>query len=206
MRHRRRRKPSKSTRAIAKRGLRIAKKIASGIEMKHVDYSIVSNQLDWDGTLTILNDPSQGTKDTDRIGDTIHCSSFNMRFVVRRDNSACNFIRVIVFRDNQNDVMNINQLLTFTGAVDVITSPYIKDIQKTYKIHYDKVFKVSANANGVAQFRHVYRKLGYNTQFIGGTQNFSKNSLKVFFLSDISSNQTQKAAYQCCIRFNYTDA
>ena len=205
-RRRRRYRGKKSTRAVAHRALKLAKKIAYSSEIKYHDVAI-ETQVNWSGAGPIdLANISPGLSDNSRIGDQIRVTSINFKWIAYQENSACSYIRVIVIRDHQDAILDLNQVLQETGNLSSFQSHYVHDLRKQYTVLFDKYFKITTDYQDAVQQRW-YKKLNFKVQYVaGGTSTISKNQIKAFAIADVSDQATQQPSLYGYMRLNYLDS
>ena len=204
-RRRRRRYRKKSTQAVAHRALNLAKKVAFASEVKYHDVAI-NSLVDWDGAGPIdLANISQGFSDNNRIGDQIRITSINFKWICYNLNSGCSYVRVIVIRDTQDAISDINQVLQQTGNLPSFQSHYVHDIRPQYSVMFDKYFHID-NVKQDSSAQRWYKKLNFKVQYVASsTSVISKNQIKAFAISDVSSQATNKPELYGFMRLNYYD-
>ena len=204
-RRRRRRYRKKSTKAVAHRALNLAKKVAFASEVKYHDVAI-NSLVDWDGAGPIdLANISQGFSDNNRIGDQIRITSINFKWICYNLNSGCSYVRVIVIRDTQDAISDINQVLQQTGNLPSFQSHYVHDIRPQYSVMFDKYFHID-NVKQDSSAQRWYKKLNFKVQYVASsTSVISKNQIKAFAISDVSSQATNKPELYGFMRLNYYD-
>ena len=192
--------------SLAMKAYKLAKSLQRGQETKHRSTANVQTNIDWDGTgPIIINEPAQGTGDTDRIGDSIFCTSIRWRFIADNEDSAASAVRVICFWDKKNTVTNVTDLLRVTGSPNALTSDYNVDKRGDYIILYDKMI----NVDGVIALQKVgfvRLKIKKLTQFADGGFTIEKGALKFIFISDVNSGAAAKPSYRANYRVYYTDS
>jgi len=203
---RRRKKAGKGTRALAKRAFSLAKNIASSKEVKYHDIKI-DTEVDWSaaGPLDLAN-IAPGLADTSRIGDQIRVTSINFKWIAYRQTSAATYIRVIVIRDHQDAILDIGSVLQEVDTPSGFQSHYVHDVRPQYSVIFDKYFKLSDDySNSSAQ--RWYKKLNFKIQYVAGsTSVISKNQIKAFAISDVSSQASAKPQLYGYMRLNYLDS
>lgn len=203
-----RRRGKKTTRAVAYRALRTAKRLQRAQEIKHWDTSIDQPNIGWTGAdLGSLNIPPQGTGDEDRIGDQIFCKTLWLRHsVLRVDSTVTDFVRVIIIQDYRSTISNLGQVLQSNlNNANAIYSQYVFDKRKDYKVLWDKIVNISPGYRSAAYFTTKI-KLNFKTQYNDGTTAIEKNRIKLFVLSDTDPVFDNKPAYFISARLLYYDA
>lgn len=141
---------AKSTRAIAKRGFRLAKTLASTREVKYYT-SAISGNTTTTGTITSLLDIAQGDSADTRDGNQITLRS--IRFLGSLSNGDPSTLltgnpsaiyRVILFQDKQqvsDTPPAVNDVLFSPDYASVYNYP---NVVKRFKILYDRSFVINA--------------------------------------------------------------
>lgn len=184
---RRTRKRAKSTKAVAYKALKLARSVRQSIETKYLDDPFTFANVDWNGTLsTSINAPAQGITDSQRVGDSIKCTSLHLRLRVSRSGANTAGVRVLVIWDKYNTVTNTAQVLQNTGTQFSAISPMFHDGRGEFTLLMDKYIPVTADYKTYAYFQRRIR-LNKNTQFEGGGLIISKGRLLVMAISDVSN-------------------
>lgn len=111
-----------------------------------------------------LTSISQGTQDTQRIGDRIQLKSILVRLLLQYNTNPQDrtpLIRIIVFQWKEDNgavaPLPQNILQSATGGVpgDVLR-PYTLDTNQTYKVLFDKIFSLSINAGSDTIVSDIY--------------------------------------------------
>jgi len=204
-RRRRYRRKRKSTTAVAYKALKLAKAVSSRSEVKYIDNITTVTDVDSDGqgAINLLSIP-QGLEDTDRIGDSIFVNSINIRCCFRRNQSVCDFMRVIAIQDYNNEFADPIDILVETGFTNSFLSHYIKDTRMKYKVLLDKTINISANLRESAYYS-FYLKPKTKIQYLATGTTPIKNNIKFFLISDVQSVANTKPVFQGWWRVNYYD-
>lgn len=138
---------SKSTRAIAKRGLRVAKTLAKSRETKYSNQTYTTAMSTATGIVSLLSGIGQGDTASLRDGNKITLRSIRMQGDFHLPFSSANdyptVYRVIFFQDRQQ-VGDTSPAVTDVLASAVYNAPYnYPSVQKRFKILYDRTFSQS---------------------------------------------------------------
>lgn len=181
-------KKSKSAYSMAKKALKISKKISSQIEIKHYDLDFNGSQnLDWNGLRINLNvNIPQGLTDSQRVGDKIKMVGNRLHFGLFLNGNAQSIIRCILMYDKENSIEFATDFLEVTGSTSVVYSPYDVDDRHRYIILHDKVYSMSTG-NTRRKFINFSKKLNKTTQYEGGTTSVAKGILRLWIFADNDS-------------------
>ena len=135
-------------------------------ENKYKDVIQAYTVVDYNGTIWDLTPVSQGTADTERIGDSYLPTSIEIRGQVHGAD-ATNSIRIILFRWNQDNnatgdpvPSNILQS-TFTGTTEAPFAPLYHDKMPNFTVFHDERIALAgdvSNSKYVVDFE-VKRKI-----------------------------------------------
>jgi len=142
---RRHRRTRKGTRAIAKRGLRIARTLASTREIKYFAGNYSTPQAVDTGVIIPLAAIAQGDTQTTRDGNMISLRSIRlMGYFESQPTAGGSFAmyRVILFTDKQQ-IADTPPAVGDVLAATQMTSPYNQQFQRRFKISYDKTFSIN---------------------------------------------------------------
>jgi len=199
-------KKNKSTKAIAYKALKIAKKASASIETKFIDTPIPVTSVNWSGTpISQLNDSLQGLADNEHVGDQVLITSIRWRGQFSNNGSNASHMRMIVFYDKYNTVNSPGDILEVTGTAQSTVSDYTIDKRSDYIILFDRVF----NVDGTALFTKYSRgrkRIMKKTKFDSGTSSIEKGVIKHFAISDLDPTATPQCQYQMYFRVYYNDA
>lgn len=195
--------------SMAYKALRLARKVADAVnvEYKNFDQAAAATTFDYNGTGYVLNQPAQGSADTQRIGDSIKCQNILIRGNVQGSITAgqLNKCRIILIWDEQNQIATLADLLELTGVGNVVFSPKNYDKRFRCTVLYDQLFLVGTQSGMQAFARDFEINLPINkhTQFASGTTTINTGALKMFVCSDgVATNLPQLHFYS---RLTYTD-
>lgn len=205
-RTKRRRRASKSTKAVAYKALKLARSIKQSQETKFIDYTFSHNNVSWTGTLSgALNDPAQGTTDSERIGDSIRCTSVQIRARLSRAGATIAGVRIIVIWDKHNTIANVNDILQITGNVYAPLSPLYNDGRSNFVLLMDRYLNVSEYLKNYSFFSKRLR-LNKTTDFAAGGLVIEKGSLHVMTISDVDPAVGNKPDINYVTRVYYQDS
>ena len=117
---------------MAKKALKITKKLQAGVEKKHYDLnfngpiSLTDNSV---GPVALNTNIPQGTTDSQRIGDKIQMLGMRFKISVYWNDSEldCSLCRFIVIYDKEDSIVTASDFLSITGTNNVVNSPYFVD-------------------------------------------------------------------------------
>lgn len=207
---------------LARNGYRLASRIAEMVNIETKAYTpgqltaapdpvIKSLPFTWSSTTNeILNDPSQGDADFQRIGDSIKIHRVNIRGTVLKPSTLeCFVYRTILYWDEGNTSPSGNDVLYFSmlGSIGATSSMKDYDKRKNTRILHDETYTIgtpAATSTGLtANYHHfhIHKKIGLHTQFEAGTQTIVTGALRLMIISNIS------ASVQCYYmsEIQYTD-
>lgn len=128
-------------------------------EDKYTDIGIAYTQVDRGGILTRLTDVSQGTAQSQRVGDGIRLSKMEFRASVYYSLSAVatnptHMVRLILFRWNQDSgsvAPSLGTILQTTGTLQDAVSPYYwnRKSEGNFSVIYDKMWSIGSASEGV---------------------------------------------------------
>lgn len=169
------------------------------VEKKHYDFT-QSGGRDWNGTITIINNPAQGLTDSMRVGDSILNKSLNISGVVSYGGSTA-IARVMIIWDKQNKITLPIDALEVVGNQFAVFSPKRKDNKREFRVLYDRLFTVDSQKLQVL-YNVDFKNLDTHTQFDNGTTTINSGAYKVIFISDVAAGQPNINQYR---RFEYID-
>lgn len=170
------------------------------VEEKKVNNSTISAP-GWLGEIIQLNTIAQGVTDTTRDGDSLKLQDLYFRLAVTNVRTAV--ARVIIFWDQQNKVALAPAAVSLLDNIGTGDAPLsYKDYDKRFetKILYDRVINIDPNNQ-----QKIYQgklRISKHTQFENGSTTINTGSLKVLFLGDASTGQTQ---FRWVSRLTFTD-
>jgi hypothetical protein len=192
---------------VAKKALKKVNQVSKAQEIKHYDLNFLGPfNLDWFGTAISMNvGIPQGLLDTNRIGDTIYCLGIRVKFVLDINTADRAMCRFILIWDKEDSISTADEMLSATGSVNVINSPFIVDDRHRYIVLRDKVVKLN---NGDHRIRQVTmsKKLNKKTQFEAATTDVTKGRLKLFLFSNIDATDASRPFIQGWSRLWYKDS
>ncbi len=183
----RKRKASKSTKAVANKALRIAKSVKLTVERKFYDQlitgNITDNQLE---NLYFLNPITQGPGQSQRDGldYVLRSVQFDMHILF---NATTRYRFILVLdRDPQGLAVTWGGILATVSSSLIFNAPRQLDHTKRFKILWDKSGYVDLAMKSTAKFKK-YFKLGHkckNSGTAGTIAQVTNNSLYLIMLSD----------------------
>jgi len=191
-----------SKNSTAHKALRLAKRLADAVNTEYKFHEQqFSGSVDYNGTLTsLMVGLSQGTADTQRIGDSMKLQNLIMRFYLSRATSD-SLVRVIIFHDPQSKINAVTDLLQVTGSVFAVLSSKNYDKRFESKVLYDKTFALDGDETTIQ--RSFTLPLNWHTQFQNGGTTINTGDLRVVFISNQVTTNLPNVVYQS--RVTYTD-
>lgn len=168
-------------------------------EYKYFDTAAALSTIDYTGSLASQIPIPQGTTDVTRIGDSVKIQTMTFRFFLQR-NGADSIVRVIVLWDPQNKISSTADVLQNVGTSAAPLQP--KNYDKRFQCSFlmDKSFAISSN-NSIIKYQTTI-PINKHTQYNGGTTTINTGDLKVFL---ISNNSTNLPLITYFARVSYTD-
>ncbi len=152
------------------------------IEYKH-QTATTSLTPSWNGgTLTILNGIAAGNTDLTRVGDSMNVINLTLRGVITSTATAA--CRLIIWWAKRNiGALILQDILSVTGALGVISSDKEYDNRFVTKFLYDKKWTFSTNGTLCRTFSTVI-KINKRTQFLAGTTQIQSGELRWVLIGD----------------------
>lgn len=141
-------------------------------EFKHID-RFNTTTVTQTGSLDLLTGvTTQGTDDTQRIGDTIHAYSLMVRLAIIR-NTASNYdnVRIMLVQDLQGtNAPIVTQILEpgFLGGGFAPFAPRNHYYLNRFRILFDRTVTLSLNMGVSKNFKH-YMRINRRLEFIGAS-------------------------------------
>lgn len=218
-------KKMRKDKAQDKRIKSLEKFVYKTIENKQVNqyvapYAVSTAGASWGDFLTLNVGPNDGsaTGDDARIGDSVTLLRQQICIgMAASSTDAYNRMRLIIVEGLENQNIALSDVLTYSNyglhGDQVFSSPYTTktSVSKRYKIHYDKVFELNANAKGATRdLKHTikYREGGSPGKVImfdGPTSSVPTNhNLRILAISDSVSVSHPTLCWN--VRSTYKDA
>jgi hypothetical protein len=158
-------------------------RIENAIEIHYHDVAIDTN-IDWNGLLTNLTLIPQGNTDVTRQGDSLTLTHLSVNFAVGRVllGKAC---RVIIFKDKQNDVATVGDLLASTGLVNSVLEHYVWDNRHRFTVIYDHFIRLDG-VFSQTELRTFRFQLNQRVQYAAGTTTVTTGALKMLLITDVN--------------------
>lgn len=193
------------------------KTMVKGIQqLKYFNYFNVGQLIDWAGAVVKLSSPIQGQGDTQRIGDTIKCTSLNLSYSIANPSAGTTapasleqIVRVIVFRwlPQDSTAPILGDVMNTTLSQYAVFTQYNDDKRDQFEVLYDKSHKVSSYQNGFAGSSLVaqhYIKCNKKIEYTTGTTNGTGN-IYMLYVSDqnsgIPSGEKALMSYYSTLRY-----
>lgn len=178
----------------------------NGFELKKYD-TYVSGQVDYNGKITLLDSPSQGTGSTNRIGNSIVIRSIEFSgSVTLQGTSQFDTLRQILVLDNMGvNAPAISEILdaTVIGSSSAIVALRNNGYMPRFKFYFDKLHKVTTGGGQQVTWKRVLNNINLTCYFIGAST--FKNMLYLLEISNEANILNAPLAYTG-VRIYYTDA
>jgi len=177
--------------------IRKLERIVNTRERKYQLKNEVNQNTNRDGTVWNLIAPTQGTTDTQMLGDRIAVESIELNYYCGIATSyhstpLQNIIRVIVYRDKTGQLgTNVANVLkdTVLGTQNATNAPYFEDQKPNFEVYYDRSH-VCSNIQGTAIHRGRFKlrlKKPKLLQQLDNTTTVTKGQWKLLVISDIGA-------------------
>lgn len=180
-----RRRGRRSTKAVAYKALKLAKKANKLPELKQNEITWSATSVSSSGTMEELSVVAAGTGNNQKVGDRINPTSLRFRGTMNIHASATSsLVRLIIFRWNSG--------LFTTTVGDILVAGTIKSFKSQDKrfeseILYDRVFKLNSVERPELFFQGKL-KLKKPIAYAGGASAANRNSIGYLILSDEATN------------------
>jgi hypothetical protein len=190
----------------ANKALAIASQLAASREQKFLVTSVTVS-ADNVGDIAILNSPTQGLSDSQRVGDRIWLSRFRFELwrVIPGTATGRFSLRFLIILDRQNTIQNMDQIFFTSSTSQAPFYQFVKDYRKQFVVLYD------SGANHMDQYNkgdtlRCNRKVNIRTQFVASTATIATGALKLVYISNQNDNSNSKPILIGSLRVDYTDA
>lgn len=179
-----------SSKGLAKQALKTAKWVATLVnaEYKYFAYDQSGQTFDYNGVVLSLLGPAQGVAVNQREGDSIKMKNLTIRGDIIKG-SVNAIVRIIIFRDKDNDIASAANFLQTTASA---LAPY------SYKNENNK-FDTNTIYDRTISLTDMYPqhkfdmnfKIPFHVHFTAGTTTVKMNDIKILFISNLSINYPQ---------------
>jgi hypothetical protein len=185
------------------------KRLGTPVETKYIDKSISQN-MDTNGTITLLNGCATGTTISTRIGRQVVVSSIEFSVTVGPTvtTGTDQIDRLLIVYDRQAD--GAAPIITDVLAASDSMSLFNPDNSKRFAIIYDKVFAVSgyADSSSAVVTGHIVRRMNkliqYNSGNAGTVADINSGAMYLISLGSAAPGAT--AGYVAGrLRVNFND-
>jgi len=159
-------------------------RLEQAIEVKYHDTSF-NGDVDYDGDLVTLNSISQGDTDTTRDGDALNLKSLSIHYELDAT-SASNGVRIIIFKDHQNSISAVSDVMASTGLTTSYLEHAVWDNRRRYKVIFDRIWRLDAVYSQVEVGKINVNLKGLRTQYLSGTTTITTGALKMILLSNVN--------------------
>ncbi len=173
------------------------KQIHRTSELKTLDNNVSAIAVNSTAAVTAIVPPAAGSSHSTRDGDSLYYKSLHLRGIVDCDAAQDLTMRVIVFQWMENDATApvVADILQDTAAGRNITSFYLKNPQKQFRIIDDSLYLWDSN---VAQAPKVWSVVCKGRQFGRHKPDFDAGALTGngnFYILTCSSTTAGAGAY-----------
>ncbi len=192
------RKKSRSTNYLstASKALTVAYAVKRliNVEFKQLNIIGASAAVTDAGTFTPLTNLVQGDTNITRDGSSVKFTSYRLSYSLQISTSAVNtLVRVLIVHDKQTNqaAFTLGDLLTTSGSVNNIISPYNINNASRFNMLYDRVHTLTTGGNNAVIQRTIHKKLNLKTRFdanVGDITDLTSDSLMMIMISDQTTN------------------
>lgn len=186
----------------------VREELKEDVEVKYLLTNHQSLSIDTTGELYSLTNVSQGTGDSNRIGDEIKISALELRINALYGDTT-NYLRIIVFQWLANDDISApivgDVLYDASSSIPYVLSYYNNDtLGSDYSVLYDKVhslnntYKTNFSQNIFIPMKYAKKKV----QYVAGTTN---GSHKLYILLCSDSGAIPHVTVNMVARLTYVD-
>lgn len=201
-----------------KRGMRVSKAVKAyvksrfrrEIENKQIDTTFDNQGTTLSGAISSLSHPDQGLNDNNRIGDVIRPMRLQIQYDMNLRTTAtlpC-MARVIFFQWKNNSTPTVSDILSYSGTVNIVNSPYNNDTKMNYRILNDRTYDLNTVSTEQIHYKkNIYRKKFLKQIQIPGTLGSSSGFNKLYVIwCDNTGGGTEGVLFSAVIRLFYEDA
>lgn len=176
----------------------------NAIEFKYVDTTVSDTAVSWNGVYGVLNNPSQDITDQARIGDSLFNKYLEIRYRVFNNGSDGAGLRLIILKDHSDVITAVNQVLGATGTNLALTSNYIWDNRKNFKVLVDEIIQCDGTRQSNTM-GYIKRKLNFRTQFSAASTTIETNSLKMIHINNTNPTASTFMEFYASVRLVFSD-
>lgn len=177
-----RRKPKRNLAALNKKVNKIARVTKPEIKELYTNMSPVSIDQNG-GSGQISAGLAQGLTDESRVGNKVQALSFDMRGTIQAVGVSSSLVRVIFIKDKLAKVTLPIHVLRYTGANQVINSPYSDDFKQNFTVLSDRTYRVCPGQSNDLLAFHIKKRLDLPLLWDDAGA-ATKNPIKVFYYSN----------------------
>lgn len=176
-------------------------------EVKSLFNRSAASYVDWNGRIDELSLIPSSIDDEGKIGDKVRGKYLYFSTSIYTSTSAPSSLRMIIYKDHQNDITFPIEILRYAGTYSAINSQYAQNTEKNFTVLMDRTFVVNTNVNGIINFKRNI-KVDFPIYFLDGVTTNRNNSIKVLFISDVDDGlaSTYKPLITYAAELKYTDA
>ena len=196
-------KKTMSVAGTALKAYKLARAVASviNVEHKHVDYTANDVGLGTTGTVLTLTQIAQGDGISNRSGNSVKLTGLNMQFSLQKDpNITDDFVRVMLLEDTQQQADTAITANDVLGAGFNHTSLLNLNTLGRFKVRWNKVFNLN-DATRKSMMVKKYFKLNHHVRFNGSaTSDIQRGGLYILYF-DASASPTSTITYSVRVSF-----
>lgn len=176
-------------------------------ETKYYELGATPGNVDFNGSLVLLTGLSQGTTDSQRIGDKINLRAFKIHYQLLVGD-AYNTFRIIIFQWKPNTQLvtpTVANILvgTTVGTVNAPLANYVWDYQNQFIVLYDKLHVLDAlNMSTKAYRKTVKLKFAKKTIEYYAASTAASNHLYMLCISDSGAAAHPTIQYQTRVMYD----
>lgn len=180
--------------SIAQNALKIASFVKSivNVEFKFWDNAASLAAQDWNGGLSDLILPAQGTNVNQRTGDSIKLKTLTLRYSWERNPLTSlnqDICRIVIFLDKQNSITTGAQFFTAVGTLNAPFQSKNPDTKFETKTLYDQI--CSVDQYHPITTKQIVIDLEDHVHFNTGTTNIDHNAIKMLLICQSPTNGSQ---------------
>lgn len=191
---------------VASTALRVANFVRSvvNVEYKYSDFNLISTNVDFSGITGNFHTITQGTTAQTRNGDSIKCTSLQIRGTFQSASTATGpvFVRFILVQGikEQGAAPTLDNILTTVGSASVINSLREVNPEQNYKILVDRTYRMNIGTDNQNKALELYLPIKHHIKYNTGSTLAASGGLYYFIVSNVSTN-LPTAQFQSRLRF-----
>lgn len=183
--------------------------LARQIEDKFIDTSQENQGATLNGSISAFAHPDQGLDQFNRIGNYIRPTRVEVRYDVNMRTTATLPLtgRLIIFQWKPQTTPVVSNILSYSGTVNIVNSPYNADLTEQYRILYDKVFDMNTTVTEQLHYIKFLKRDKLMRINLTGTLGSSSGNNKLYYIyCDNTGGGSEGSLWSCVFRLHYEDA